>query len=428
MDAYEPFISIGIALGAGLLIGIEREQSQAPDTETFLGGARTFPLFALLGALSVILAQSLTVAFPIVAFAGVVVLVALSYADDLKKGHGRGMTTEVAALVTFAIGQLAGSAELLAPWSHRVLVVAALAVLVTFLLSSKPRLQSVMERVTKDDFYSTVKFLILAVLVLPLLPDTPMGPLDVVRPFQVGVMVVLIASIGFVGYVASRILGQGRGLVVTAIAGGLVSSTAVTLSFAGRAKKDPSMVPGAALAIVLASTIMLGRVLVEVAVVHLPLVGALAIPLGAMAVAGLVTGGVLYRRTPPAAPSSSALPLSNPFELSTAIRFGLIYVAIVVISKAAQTYAGAAGMYVAAAVAGATDVDAITLSTAGMARDGLDAGVATTTILIGVVSNTIVKTVMAATLGGWALGRRALLMAGTMLVGAALGVAVVWLR
>jgi uncharacterized membrane protein (DUF4010 family) len=429
VDAYEPFVSIGIALAAGLLIGLEREQSQRPEGAHthFIGGVRTFPLFALLGAVSMLLSGALTLWLPVAAFLGVLTLLAISFADDVKKERDRGLTTEAAVLVTFLLGALATSEDVVEPTERRVIVVAALAVIVTFLLSAKPRLHSLVSRVSRDDLYATVKFLIVAVLVLPLLPNRTVGPLDAVNPFDIGLMVVVIAGVSFVGYVASRTLGTGRGLAVTALLGGLVSSTAVTLSFSGRAKKDSALASIAAVAIVLASAIMFGRILVIVAVIHAPLLRPLSVPILAMMVAGLAAGTILYRRTSVGAEAAAAVPLSNPFELSLAVRFGLLFALVLLASKAAQVYAGTGGMYVAALLAGSTDVDAITLSAASLARDGLDPRVATTTILLGAVSNTLVKGGMAAVLGGWKLGRIVLTAFGAVLATAALAAGGVWL-
>lgn len=427
IDAYEPFVSVGTALAAGLLIGLEREQSQKPEMGSFLGGVRTYPLFALLGVLTMLLAKVFGMWLPLLGFAAVAGLVAISYADDVRRERDRGLTTEVSILLTFLLGVLVASTGVVEPASRRVIVVAGLAVIVTFLLSSKPYFQTLLEKVSSDDLYATVKFLIVAVLVLPMLPNVTMGPLDVLNPYKVGLMVVLIAGISFVGYVASRAYGAGRGLAITALLGGLVSSTAVTLSFAGRAHKEPVLAPLAAVAIVLASTIMAVRVLVEVAVVYSPLLRPLSAPIAAMAVTGIAVGGVLYYRSRDSHAAAETVPLSNPFELSTAVRFGLLFAIVLLVSKAAQLYAGPAGMYAAAALAGTTDVDAITLSTASLARDGgLDARVATTTILIGVVSNTLVKGVLASVLGGWPLGKLVLIAFGTMIVAVALSIAGMW--
>jgi uncharacterized membrane protein (DUF4010 family) len=274
-----------------------------------------------------------------------------------------------------------------------------------------------------------LKFLIVAVVVLPLLPDETIGPLGVINPFNIGLMIVLIAGISFAGWVASRLFGLGkkRGLAVAALIGGLVSSTAVTLSFAGRVKKEPALAPLAAAAIVLASAIMFVRILVEVAVVYSPLLRPLALPLGAMTVAGLGAGAYLYRGEHAAADTAAA-PLRNPVELSSAIRFGLIFGAVLLASKAAQVYLGPRGIYLAAFAAGTTDVDAITLSTARLAQQGLAPTVAVTTILIGAASNTAVKTAIAFALGSAALGRRVLIAMLASIAAGALGAALVWLR
>lgn len=428
IEPYEPFVSVGTALAAGLLIGLEREQSQRPGEGAFIGGVRTYPLFALLGVLTMLLGKVFGIWLPLLGFGAVAGFVAISYADDVRRERDRGLTTEVSILLTFLLGVLVASSGVVEPASRRVIAVAGLAVIITFLLSSKSYFQSVLEKVHADDLYATVKFLIVAILVLPLLPDETMGPLDVINPYNVGLMVVLIAGISLVGYVASRAYGAGRGLAITALLGGLVSSTAVTLSFAGRARKEPLLVPLSAAAIVLASTIMAARVLVEVAVVHTPLLRPLAAPIAAMAVTGVVAGALLFYRSRSDSAAAEAVPLTNPFELTTAVRFGLLYAGVLLASKAAQLYAGSAGMYAAAALAGTTDVDAITLSTASLARDGgLDLRVATTTILIGVVANTLVKGGLASVLGGWPLGRLVGLAYGAMILAVGLSLTGLWL-
>lgn len=416
MDA-KPYVDFGIALAAGLLIGLERQQSHpTPNPDgTFLGGVRTFPLLALGGALSVVLGRAGMPWVPIVALLGVVVLIGISFSDDVRHGRDRGLTTEAAALVTFLLGGLAAAHEAIPLTRERAVIVGGTAVVVTLLLSSKPRLHGLAAKVSSDDLFSTVKFLIVAVLVLPLLPDRTIGPLDVLNPFQIGLMVVLIAGISFVGYVARRALGAGRGIAATALVGGLVSSTAVTLSFASRSKREPATVPLAAIAILLASTIMFVRVLVEVAAVHAPLLPAVAPPIGAMAACGLVAAAVLWLGARGTTATATDVELTNPFELGTALRMGLLFAVVLFASKAAQNYAGAGGMYVAALLAGTTDVDAITLSTANLAKAGLDPAVASATIVIGAASNTVVKAIIASVVGGMALGKRVLAACGAIL-------------
>ncbi len=428
---YEPFISIGVALAAGLLIGFEREQSQSPDAGQigFLGGARTYPLFALVGALSVLLGHGTWSFFPLLSFLGMLGLVTISYADDVRKERDRGLTTEASLLLTFLLGALGATRTLILPESRRVIFVLGIAVVVTMLLSSKPRLKNLVRHVSSDDLYATLKFLIIAVLILPLLPNATFGPLNVLNPFNIGLMVALIAGVSFVGYVAIRMLGPGRGLAVTALIGGLISSTAVTLASAGRAKKDQDLAPAAALAIVLASTIMSARVLFEVAVVYRPLVAPLLPPIGAMFAVGMAASLLLYRRSrkQSGALSSSEVTFQNPFELGSAVKSGLLFALVLLGAKAAQNYAGTKGIYVAALFAGTTDVDAITLSTANLARGGLATQIAVTTIVIGVTANTIVKGSMAVIVGGGRLARPVIGAFAAILIAGALGVALSWM-
>jgi uncharacterized membrane protein (DUF4010 family) len=235
-------------------------------------------------------------------------------------------------------------------------------------------------------------------------------------------MVVTIAGLSFVGYVAIRLLGPGRGLLASAALGGLVSSTAVTVSFANRTKQNEKLAPIAAGAIAIANSIMSIRIAILIAVVAPALLPRLAIPIAAMVAGALVGGLITYRRGGDASPEAVAL--KNPFELGSAIRFGLVFGVILLASKAATVYLGDRGLYVAAALAGATDVDAITLSTASLAIAGLDAQVATIAILIAAISNTIVKAGIAITLGGRHLGRRAALIAALMVAGAVIGLVV----
>jgi uncharacterized membrane protein (DUF4010 family) len=406
VDAPEPYASFGLSLVVGLLLGLEREQSRKGDEGdgSFLGGARTYPLVALVGSLCVLLGRVAGVWIVVAGFLAVAALVAVSYADDVRQSKDRGITTEVSFLLTFLLGGLAATRDVIEPLPRKAIVVASLAVVTTLILSAKPALHGVVRRVSRDDLFATLKFLIVAVVVLPVLPDRPMGPFDVLNPFKIGLMVALIAGIGFIGYVAVRVLGAGRGLGVTGLLGGMVSSTAVTLSFADRARKDARMAPACAVPIVLASGVMFARILIEVAVVHRPLVAALALPMGAMAAGSAAAGTVLFLRSRRGHTSEGEVSFENPFELGSALKFGALFAAVLVISKAAEVYLGARGMYLAAVLAGTTDVDAITLSTANLARSGgIEEQVATTTIVLGAASNTLVKATMAAVIGRGAL-------------------------
>jgi uncharacterized membrane protein (DUF4010 family) len=431
MDAYEPFASLAVALVAGLLVGFEREQSAEEDgggRATFLGGARTYPLFSLFGAIAALLSRQMGFAPLLLAFGGTLGFLLVSYADDVRNGRGHGLTTEGAFLLTFCLGALAASQGVLEPLRERALVVASVAVVATLLLSVKPALHGLVHRASKQDVFATLKFLVVAVVALPLLPNQPMGPLGALNPFHLGLMVVFIAGIGFAGYLAIRLLGARRGLLLTGLIGGLVSSTAVTLTFSGRAREEPRLGPSCARAVTLASAIMFGRVVLVVGVLDFALAKRLAVPLGAAFVAGIVISWLQLRRAKSSEVASPEVTFANPFELSQALKFGVLFAAVLLASKAAVMFLGDGATYVTGVVAGSTDVDAIALSMARLAQTGLAQNVAATTILLGVASNTVTKAAMAVVVGGWSFGRQIAPAFAAMFAVGAIGVAALWMR
>jgi uncharacterized membrane protein (DUF4010 family) len=430
VEPYEPFASLGLAVAAGLLIGLERERSKPADDSrlSFLGGARTHPLLALVGGAAMLAAREVGFVAVVVPFGALIVFLALNYAGDVWRDVHRGITSEAAFLLSFLLGVVALTHRVLEP-KQKIFAVASIAVVATFLLSAKPTLHPLARRISTEDVTGTLKFLIVAVVVLPLLPDRTYGPLDVLNPFQIGMLMVLISGLSFAGYAAIRLLGARRGLGLTGLMGGLVSSTAVTLSMARRARERPEIVESATLAVVLASTIMFVRVVVIVAVVNPGLSGEVAFPMGLAVAGGAAASLALWLRSGRARPGAQEIAFSNPFDLAAALQFALLFGAILVGSKAASTYLGTAGTYAAGVVAGSTDVDAITLSMAKLAANGgpLSHRVAATTIFFGTASNTIVKGVMATVVGGWAFGRRVLGAQLAILIAGMLGAALAWL-
>jgi uncharacterized membrane protein (DUF4010 family) len=424
----EPFLDLCFALAAGLLVGVQREQAVLADggqeDRFFLGGIRTYPLYALAGAIATMLAAQVGLWLVGLVFAGLLAPVLIAYYDDVKKERDRGLTSEIAIVVTYLLGVLAVSSTFIPIARERYLIVAAASVILTSMLSLKQPLHAFAAKVSAEDIFATLKFLILAVIILPLLPNQNMGPLDVLNPFKIGLMIVLMAGLGFVGYVLIRVLGAGRGLALTGFIGGLVSSTVVTLTMAGRARREPLIAGVCALAVVLASTIMLVRVVILVAIVHAPLVRALAIPIAAASAVGILCAIYLYRRSGPSDATADDVKFKNPFELGLALKFGLLFAVILVISKAAQTYLGQGGVFLTSILAGTTDMDAITLSMCQMAKSGTAARTAAIAILLAGASNTIVKGAMAVSLGGWLFGRNIVFVFSAMILAGVIGTVV----
>ena len=416
MTPLELATSFGTALGLGLLLGFERERTQTPNEERF-AGARTFALVSLLGATSTHLQLNLQLPWVMpAAFLAVAAIALASYVLTSRQGDV-GATTEVSALVTFVIGALclAGQAAL----------ATALAVCVLLILSIKSWSMETARQIEAADVEAVLKFSIITVIVLPLLPDHAYGPepMNVLNPYKVWLMVVLISGLNFASYVLVKVLGQEHGIPVTGILGGLVSSTAVTLGFSQRSRHEPQMSSSLALGILMAWTVMFFRVLIAVAVINAALAQRLALGIGILGVVSLLSCAFLFTRRS-GAQKGNVTSGSNPFELGEAVKFGLLFGVVTIIAKAAQVYFGSAGLYIAGAVAGLTDVDAIALSMANLADQKADLlGIAARTILIAVMANTVTKTSMAVSVGAPEL-RKAILPFASLLLAAGVGAAI----
>ena len=400
------------ALGLGLLLGIERERKR--DAELFFGGVRTFALIALLGAVGAFMERELNQGWLIIAaFVALSALVIVSYATTAARGE-LGITTEISSMLAFIVGALCG-------WQH-VGVASVATVVCLLLLTFKDFLHRLARRVELADIEATLTFAVISVIILPLLPNQNFGPppLDVINPYKIWLMVVLIAGLNFLGYVLVKVLGNEHGLALTGILGGLVSSTAVTLSFSQRSRREPEMSSAFVLAIVIAWTIMFLRVVIMVGIINRALAASLAVALGCMALVGLLVCLALWRRR--AHETGVVAAGANPFELGEAIKFGLLFGIVTIVAKAAEVYLGATGLYLAGAVAGATDVDAIALSMANRATTTPESiKIAAYTIVIAVISNTLVKAGMVAFMGAPAMRRTIVLVTLILLIAAAVG-------
>jgi len=416
MEQMNLFYRFGVALAIGFLIGLQREYAYGGPGREIFAGERTLALMGLVGCTAAMAADVLASPWP---FVGIVLLlgvwIACAYFIGAQRGNV-GLTTEVAALLTILAGALCY-------WGYMALAV-ALAVVTTVLLSLKMEMDMFVRRITREDVYATLKFAVITAIVLPVLPNQTFGPppLDVLNPYNIWLMVVFISGISFLGYVLVKVVGSRQGIGLTGLLGGLVSSTAVTLSFAQRSQRDKELAKPFALAITVAWTMMFSRVVVEVAALNTALLRVFWPPMAASAVVGLAYCVYLYlaQRTD----EEGEVDFSNPFELGPAVKFGLIYAVILLVSKAAQTYLGDTGLYLSSIVAGLTDVDAITLSVAELSRTagGLNLSTAARAIVLAAMSNTVVKGGIVLTSGSPAL-RKALLPGFVLMLVTGIGVA-----
>jgi uncharacterized membrane protein (DUF4010 family) len=376
------------ALIVGALVGAERERSKALAGNVGIGGVRTFILFAMAGAVGSWLAQVL--GSPWLFVATVVAVAALTLAGYIVqarvKPNAIGLTTEAAAIAVCLLGGActAGHAE----------VALALGIAVSAVLAYKEPMHGLVARLGPDDVSAGVKLLAASFIVLPLLPREAIDPWGAIKPQSLWLLVVLIAALSLVGYVATRALGTERGTTVTGITGGLVSSTAITLAFARRSREEKGSTDDALGAgLLIAWTVMSLRIVFVAGFVHAPLVAPLLLPFGAMTAVTLGAVALLLRRTRHLQPTPAGpLGLKNPFSLTSAVKFGLLFAVVMLVVALARRYFPGQGYYVVAALAGLTDVDAITLSMAALARDGgTDTATAAGTMVVAALANTLVK-------------------------------------
>jgi uncharacterized membrane protein (DUF4010 family) len=380
-----PLLSIGVSLALGLLIGMQRER-----TDSAIAGIRTFPLMTLFGTLCTFLSQEFG---GWIVAAGLLALGALVISGSVAKHRGgdidAGLTTEIAAVLLFAVGALV-------PLHLSAGVVVA--GIVVLLLHLKEPLHRMVANFGERDVRAVMQFVLISLVILPILPNQEYGPFQVLNPFKIWLMVVLIVGISLCGYVAFKLVGARTGALIGGVLGGLISSTATTVSFA-RSSKAPEARPGVfATVIVVASTIVFARVLVLIAAAASSQFPQLAPPLfamlGAMVVIALVSW--FWSRKEKASPPEP----ENPAELKPALIFGALYAGVLLAVEAARHWFGQAGVYTVAVISGLTDMDAITLSMSQLAARGeVNAPTAWRAILIASLSNIAFKTILVATLG-----------------------------
>lgn len=397
MDQEELFLRLAVALAIGLLIGLERgwQTREDPDHQR-AAGLRTFALTGLFGGIA---AAITAVTSPVVLAAALLAYTAavgaFSYLEAATEKNFS-VTGLVAGMLTFLLGAYA-------MLGNETVAVAA-AVAMAILLALRDPLHSWVRKLTWPELRSALMLLAMTFLLLPVLPNRPIDPWGVLNPSEIWLLAILIAVISFAGYVAVRVLGDRNGIAVAALAGGLASSTAVTLSFARLAREHPESTRLLAGGILLAGATMLGRLLVLAGLIKPALIGTLLWPALAAGVVHLAGSAVLLWKGDSSAAQESLLQIRNPFDLGTVLKLAGLIAVIMLVAKAMADHASAAGLYLLAAVSGIADVDALTLSMARFAGGQVslwDAGVA---ILTAASVNTASKAAMAAAVGGRSLG------------------------
>lgn len=386
--------TLGVAAGLGLIVGLQRERAAAEH-----GGARTFTIICLLGAACALLIGELG---PwMVAVGGLGVIASIVVANLSARVRDGRATTEVAMMLMYVTGAVVALGHLE--------IGVALGVALAILLQAGPRLHSFASKMGDQDVRAGLLFLALTFVILPIVPDEKVGPFEAINPRILWLLVVLVVGISLGAYVAHKVLGARLGLLATGVFGGLVSSTATTISAARRVRRGenggPRSVNAPLFIIIAATAVVYGRVLVEMFVAGPAFASKAWVPVVILMAVAMGTAGATWIWATRTHNGSEDPP--NPAELKSALAFALLFAVVLVGVAWANQRFGSTGTYAAAAISGLTDMDAITLTVSRMAHDQkASEGTALRAILIAAISNLIFKAALSWILGGSKLGWR----------------------
>lgn len=393
------FLRFAVSLGTGFLIGLQREYAHGGGKRNITAGERTFSLVSLGGALAAMLAEKLNSPWILVGALGLVGgYSAIGYAIEGWRQERVGITSEVAVVIAFLIGPLCY-------WGELGLAV-AIGIATTVMLSLKIPTDKFVRTLTQHDITAALQLAVISAIVLPILPNQSFlpPPLDVFNPFRIWLMVVFISAVSFLGYVLIKIVGPHRGIGLTGLMGGIVSSTAVTMSFAARSKDTPQHSRRIGQAIMLSWVVMLVRMLVEVSVLSLRLLDTIWMPVVMIGIVGVIYSVYLYYYDRDM--QFVDVEFNNPFSLVTALKFGLLYALVLVISSTAQYFFGQTGIILSSILSGMVNVSAITLSLAQLATSGgITLASASHALVYVIMANTVTKGVISYTSGSVELRR-----------------------
>lgn len=409
IDDVHPFHQLIISVVLGLLVGLQRQWVDSP-----LGGIRTFSLISLLGTACALLAEKYGAWMIVAGFLGVIAAMA---AGHLSKQSGRapehsGLVTELAMLLMYCSGVFVHLGPI---WLG-----AAVAGLLAVILHSKMELHVLAKRFSESEITAIMQFVLISLVIFPIVPNQVFGPLQVLNPRDIWLMVVIIVAVSLSGYIAYKFVGDRAGVILGGVLGGVISSTATTMSYSRRSKEAAGAVPRSAIVVGIAWTVVYIRLLLEV-IAAAPTFHAAWLPLGIMFLASALSTLWLWRRLEDGGEGMPAQ--DNPTELKTALTFGALYAAILFAVTFAKTYSGSGGLTLVAILSGITDMDAITLSTSRLVATGkLLPQEGWPIIIVAGMSNVFFKGAIAGFVGGRGLFKALLmpwlcsLAAGTLLL------------
>ena len=376
-----PFLlSLIVAMGIGLIVGMEREFENLSGKEHF-AGLRGFAIMSILGCIITFLAEKFNINILLVSVPGVFLFISVFHYSKIKK-ENFGIVTELSLILVFFLGVLSGL--------HYIKEALAVAVIVSALLTLKAKFNETISRVTQDEMYAFIKFIILSLLLLPFLPDKSYGPGEIINPRSIGFVVVIVSSLSFIGYFIIKFFGAERGILFTGLLGGTFSSTAVTWVFSSREKENENLSVPYATGIIIACAVMFVRVLIIAVLFNEEVFIWLLIPCGLMILSASIVA-FIFKRKALAPSTSSPIQLGNPLDISNVLLFALQYVGITFFVYYANIYLGTKGLFITGIISGLADVDAINISMSKLSLIKINPSLAAIVILLAVLSNTVFK-------------------------------------
>lgn len=389
-------LQLAVALLLGALTGLQRgwaAREQKPGER--VAGMRTYSLVGLLGGIAALLSLKVTPWVLPAALLAVCITAVMAYRVRMVQMRNYSITGIIGLLLTFCFGAVAVAVDMT--------IAATAAVITTIILDNKREIHSALNRLQEHELDAALKLLLISVVMLPLLPNEGMGLGNMLNPYEIWWMVVLIASISFVGYFAMRVGGTKKGILFTSLFAGLASSTALTLHFSRLARQTPSLSPLLASGILLACGTMYLRILLYCVMINPALISSLVIPVLVMTLVLYLPALLIWRSHHNGTRVQQPTLSSNPLELKSALLLGALLTLILLTASVLQQWLGDAGIYLLAIVSGITDVDAITLSLTRMSQTGLDSRTVIIGIIIASSVNNIMKAGMAVSIGGKAM-------------------------
>ncbi|EOB4970278.1 MgtC/SapB family protein [Vibrio fluvialis] len=381
-----------VALLLGAIVGTQRGWVARNNVEgSRVAGIRTFSLVGLYGGLSAILAAHYSPLLLGFALLALVVLASIAFVLKQRKSQDISITGVVSLLVTFVLGSLAVSGE--------PVLAAAAAVITAVVLDNKKELHEALQKLQEYELDAALRLMLISIVMLPLLPNQSYGPWQALNPYEIWWMVVLIASISFLGYFAIKIGGAKRGVLFTSVFAGFSSSTALTLQFSNLSRDQPTISPLLASGILLCCGTMFPRLLIVASLINTELTPILWPVIVVMMIGLYIPAWFIWRSTDVDFNEDQSANHKNPLALQSALWFGVILAIIMLLAHALSDWFGQAGTLALSAVSGITDVDAITLALGRQSTLSLDAYTAAMGIIIAASVNTLVKMGMVISIG-----------------------------